>query len=351
MHIFTAEDFENLPELIKKANPDLILLDVNLPGISGFEVCTQIRAVSEIPVIFLTSRTDSMDELTGILKGGDDYTDLQSFYSYHIYTDETDQANRWMLTNNQTAWGEMYVNKDGSPKEKEIREILGYEEVELGGREYLIHMKPRLGNELKDMAQGITVTDAEIKGQAPEDLQLKLDSIERKTESEVDFAGHFIDKGLCFGSDNIVTYAAVNLVRDNLIPEVKYMLASVIIPFFYIGLVFVCVAVTMLSVQQLSDSAKHKERYEVLKKLGVGSRKIRGLVAKQLVVYYLCPALLAMVISGKMILFASGKFVLLTGVPISAGIFFAESAALFLGIYVVYFIVTYVGFIRNIEQK
>lgn len=351
MHIFTAEDFENLPELIKKANPDLILWDVNLPGISGFEVCTQIRAVSEIPVIFLTSRTDSMDELTGILKGGDDYTDLQNFYSYHIYTDETDQANRWMLTNNQTAWGGMYVNKDGSPKEKEIREILGYEEVELGGREYLIHMKPRLGNELKDMAQGITATDAEIKGQAPEDLQLKLDSIERKTESEVEFLGHFIDKGLCFGSDNIVTYAAVNLVRDNLIPEVKYMLASVIIPFFYIGLVFVCVAVTVLSVQQLSDSAKHKERYEVLKKLGVGSRKIRGLVAKQLVAYYLCPALLAMVISGKMILFASGKFVLLTGVPVSAGIFFAESAALFLGIYVVYFIVTYVGFIRNIEQN
>ncbi len=105
------------------------------------------------------------------------------------------KANRWMLTNNQTAWGGMYVNKDGSPKEKEIREILGYEEVELGGREYLIHMKPRLGNELKDMAQGITATDAEIKGQAPEDLQLKLDSIERKTESEVDFAGHFIDKG------------------------------------------------------------------------------------------------------------------------------------------------------------
>lgn len=350
-------------------------------------------------------------------------TDLQSFYSYHIYTDETDQANRWMLTNNQTAWGGMYVNKDGSPKEKEIcemleedgtyyrydtymgisdydhlRESLGYEGVELGSREYLIHMKPRLGNELKDMAQGITVTDAngkdtlvckgiyteyfsqdghngadyvivvpdevlgrmkpyyseltaEIKGQALKELQLKLDSIERKTESEVEFLGHFIDKGLCYGSDNIVTYAAVNLVRDNLIPEVKYMLASIIIPFFYIGLVFVCVAVTVLSVQQLSDSAKHKERYEVLKKLGVGSRKIRGLVAKQLVAYYLCPALLAMVISGKMILFASEKFVLLTGVPVSAGIFFAESAGLFLGIYVVYFLVTYVGFVRNIERK
>lgn len=53
--------------------PDLILLDLNLPEESGFAICTKIREYSEIPVIFLTSRTDSMDELTGILKGADDY--------------------------------------------------------------------------------------------------------------------------------------------------------------------------------------------------------------------------------------------------------------------------------------
>lgn len=53
--------------------PDLVLLDVNLPGCSGFDLCTQIRAETSVPVIFLTSRTDSMDEVNGILKGGDDY--------------------------------------------------------------------------------------------------------------------------------------------------------------------------------------------------------------------------------------------------------------------------------------
>ena len=52
---------------------DLILLDVNLPGLSGFDLCTQIRSKSDTPVIFLTGRTGSMDELTGILKGADDY--------------------------------------------------------------------------------------------------------------------------------------------------------------------------------------------------------------------------------------------------------------------------------------
>lgn len=52
---------------------DLVLLDINLPGCSGFDLCTQIRAGTDIPVIFLTCRTDSMDELTGLLKGADDY--------------------------------------------------------------------------------------------------------------------------------------------------------------------------------------------------------------------------------------------------------------------------------------
>ena len=53
--------------------PDLVLLDWNLPGESGFDICTKLKEHSDIPIIFLTSRTDSMDELTGILKGADDY--------------------------------------------------------------------------------------------------------------------------------------------------------------------------------------------------------------------------------------------------------------------------------------
>lgn len=69
------ENFENVAEQILTMHPvpDLVLLDLNLPGESGFDICTKLRGDSEVPVIFLTSRTDSMDELTGILKGADDY--------------------------------------------------------------------------------------------------------------------------------------------------------------------------------------------------------------------------------------------------------------------------------------
>ena len=71
--VAAPEDFQDVAGEILRLAPDLVLLDVNLPGGSGFDVCTQLREQSQVPVIFLTSRTDSMDELTGMLKGGDNY--------------------------------------------------------------------------------------------------------------------------------------------------------------------------------------------------------------------------------------------------------------------------------------
>lgn len=73
--VTTIESFSDVAGQITRMEPmpDLVLLDLNLPEESGFAICTKIREYSEIPVIFLTSRTDSMDELTGILKGADDY--------------------------------------------------------------------------------------------------------------------------------------------------------------------------------------------------------------------------------------------------------------------------------------
>lgn len=71
--VTAVEHFDTVVQQVDLCKPDLVLLDVMLPGISGFDICTQIRERQQVPVIFLTSRTDSMDELTGILKGGDDY--------------------------------------------------------------------------------------------------------------------------------------------------------------------------------------------------------------------------------------------------------------------------------------
>ena len=71
--VTALDDFTNVPEEVLSCSPNLVLLDLNLPGESGFDICSRIRASSEVPIIFVTSRTYSMDELTGLMKGGDDY--------------------------------------------------------------------------------------------------------------------------------------------------------------------------------------------------------------------------------------------------------------------------------------
>lgn len=71
--VTALNEFEDAAAEVLEFCPDLVLLDLNLPGESGFDVCTKIRSVSEVPIIFVTCRTDSMDELTGLMKGGDDY--------------------------------------------------------------------------------------------------------------------------------------------------------------------------------------------------------------------------------------------------------------------------------------
>ncbi len=51
----------------------LVLLDIGLPDMSGFDVCRRIRQHSDIPIIFLTSRTDDIDQVLGLELGADDY--------------------------------------------------------------------------------------------------------------------------------------------------------------------------------------------------------------------------------------------------------------------------------------
>ena len=154
---------------------------------------------------------------------------------------------------------------------------------------------------------------------------------------------------ICSGSDTIVVMTVENMVRDNLIPEMKYILSAVIFPCFYIGLVFLCVALTVLSVHQLSDSAKYKFRYSVLEKLGMDRRAIRMVILKQLVCYYLCPVILASVIGGSVSVFMSGKFIFYTGIHSAVIYYFGLSFLLFIGIYALYFITTYVSFRKNVE--
>ena len=68
-----AYDGEEALEKVKEKPFDIILLDVMLPKLTGFEVCQQIRGFSDVPIVMLTAKGDDMDKILGLDYGADDY--------------------------------------------------------------------------------------------------------------------------------------------------------------------------------------------------------------------------------------------------------------------------------------
>ena len=120
------------------------------------------------------------------------------------------------------------------------------------------------------------------------------------------------------------------------------------LPLIYIGLVYLCAALTILSVQQLSDSGKYRFHCRLLSSLGLRRRQINMTVLRQMFFFYLCPVIPAVLISGTIAWIVSGKFLDITGLNGTFFHYFGPSLVLFTGIYLLYFVAAYVGFVRDI---
>ncbi|TQW40244.1 DNA-binding response regulator, partial [Clostridioides difficile] len=71
--VHQIENLENIIEEFKNYNPELVLLDINLPFYDGFHWCNEIRKISKVPIIFISSRNSNMDVIMGVNLGADDY--------------------------------------------------------------------------------------------------------------------------------------------------------------------------------------------------------------------------------------------------------------------------------------
>ena len=71
--VLTADSGPAALDAARQMSPDLIVLDIMLPGLDGWEVCRQLRQFSSVPVIMLTARGDDVDKIVGLELGADDY--------------------------------------------------------------------------------------------------------------------------------------------------------------------------------------------------------------------------------------------------------------------------------------
>ncbi|MDU5111256.1 MAG: response regulator transcription factor [Clostridium sp.] len=122
--VFEKEGFNNIYEAdngidgilsAKENNPDIIILDVNMPDIDGYKVCDRIRKFSLCPIIFLTAKSEDEEKIKGLESGGDDYV-TKPFNIKEVVLRVKSQLKRGMINTNPKrniySVGNIYINED-----------------------------------------------------------------------------------------------------------------------------------------------------------------------------------------------------------------------------------------------
>lgn len=112
MEVDCAYDGEEALEMAKKTEYDIVLLDVMLPKMDGFEVCQRIREFSNMPIIMLTAKGDDMDKILGLEYGADDYI-TKPFNPLELVARVKSQLRRYTQLGNMSQQAEGQVYKCG----------------------------------------------------------------------------------------------------------------------------------------------------------------------------------------------------------------------------------------------
>lgn len=102
---FIVNDGDEVLTSFKEFNPNLILLDIMLPGIDGYEICREIRKTSQVPIIMLSAKGEIFDKVLGLELGADDYI-IKPFDSKELVARVKAVLRRFHLGNNQIVQNE-----------------------------------------------------------------------------------------------------------------------------------------------------------------------------------------------------------------------------------------------------
>lgn len=178
--ISEAETGEQALELARKLKPDLILLDVNLPGMSGIETCREIRRWSDAPIIMLTVRSAERDKVVALDAGADDYV------TKPFGIEELLARVRASLRRHSTEEGvPAFQSKDFSVDFEARRVTVSGEEVHLAPKEFDV-LKELIANQGKPVSHRKllqSVWGPEY-GEETENLRVVINQLRKKIEKD-----------------------------------------------------------------------------------------------------------------------------------------------------------------------
>jgi two-component system KDP operon response regulator KdpE len=178
--ITEASSGEEALELVHKLKPDLILLDVNLPGLSGIETCREIRRSSSVPIIMLTVRNAERDKVVALDAGADDYV------TKPFGIEELLARVRASLRRHSAAEATPpFQSKDFSVDFEERRVLVAGQEVHLAPKEFevLKHLINNQGKPVTHRRLLQSVWGPEY-GEETENLRVVINQLRKKIEKD-----------------------------------------------------------------------------------------------------------------------------------------------------------------------
>lgn len=123
-------------KVFQEENPDLVILDVLLPGLDGIEVCREIRKNSIVPIIFLSNKIDETDKIIGLTVGADDYM-TKPFSPRELTARIRAHLRRQMYYDNKSYESNSILKFDNLTIDLERHRVISYhEEIELSAKEF-----------------------------------------------------------------------------------------------------------------------------------------------------------------------------------------------------------------------
>lgn len=316
------------------------------------------------------------------------------YYRYNVYEVGTTQMTDFLMSNVSGANEYSYFPNDTFMKlsdYNELRKMLGYEQVTLEKGKYLIHIKGRMKQNAErfvrmcdlhiareDLSCGGIYTEGfgQNRHNGADYMFVVQDEVVNSMKPyysvlAVNFIGGFSERGYellntiqveksnsddmlnsyGIGTDRIAVNISNVYVKKYDTRWMKSTLSAAIFPLIYIGMVCICVALTILSVQQLSDIGKQRRSYLILKKMGMNSITINKVIFKQISVYFLVPYVVSIIISIGIDSFISKNFAYFSGVMLPHWIYLGISLVIFSVIYLIYYLITYFQLKKNLTDR
>ena len=143
--VITGNDGQAALDLARKHKPDIIVLDVMLPKLDGFEVCRILRQEMNVPILMLTARTDEVDKIVGLEVGADDYL-TKPFSMRELIARVKAQLRRVRLVREEISHNQQANHSNGSSPNE--RMLFGNLLIDISRHEVLLenkvlHLKPK----------------------------------------------------------------------------------------------------------------------------------------------------------------------------------------------------------------